>query len=176
MPVKVRDSRLHRLTVPQYVALELSVPGLANTELLGGLIYDILPDTDEHFAAVKDVHGQLRDQLGMRVHLTGKVEIVGDTMWHPDVYVERPDVSTRMWPHISELELVVEVTNRSMQREMGMKQKLYVAGGVDAYWVVDLMTQMVFVFSRRDNYSGPRYRPLEGGRVPVEEILSFAGP
>jgi Uma2 family endonuclease len=60
------------------------------------------------------------------------------------------------WLAPDELELVVEISEGTFDRDYGLKQRLYAGAGVSTYWVVDLMRSVVHVFDRpsEDGYLG----------------------
>ncbi len=90
-------------------------------------------------------------------------------------------------PRPRETELIVEVADTSLERDRGVKLKLYAAGGIAVYWVVKLVDRRVEVYTQPLGGKNPTYKqqtnygpddemPVviagkELGRISVKELL-----
>ncbi|MBW3604500.1 MAG: Uma2 family endonuclease [Actinobacteria bacterium] len=74
----------------------------------------------------------------------------------PDLFVTTPRHSYRA-AHPTTATLVIEVSQTSRRRDLGVKATLYAAAGIPDYWVVDLTRDRVVV--HRDP-SGSRFRSV----------------
>ena len=74
----------------------------------------------------------------------------------PDVAIARIDKTRR--DHPSELQLVIEVAESSLRRDRGVKLGIYAETGVPEYWVIDLTTMTVEVYTQP---SGDGYAHVE---------------
>jgi Uma2 family endonuclease len=168
--------RPHRFTVERYLALVDADPALEGTELLGGVICDVSAEYKPHRDAVEDVFWRLAAVVGRRAHVAGSVEVASDSIWNPDAYVERVDADPeRPVPHISELELAVEVSVSTGSRDMGVKERGYAAGGVPQYWIVVPGANghaLICEDPKGERYRTVRRIDLPNGHtdLPVEEL------
>ena len=90
-----------------------------------------------------------------------------------------------------ETELVVEVSDRSLQLDQGVKLEIYAAGHIPRYWIVNLIDCRVEVYTEPRGGKKPTYKQLktygideevplvidgkEMGRIPVKELLTETG-
>jgi Uma2 family endonuclease len=126
---------VHRFTVDEYVALS-EAADLDRTELIEGVICDVSPDGNEHGNPAEDIYLRLHVVAGRRAHIAGSVIVDDDSMWNPDVYVERAVITDAFYSAASDLALVVEVSRTTHVRDLGLKLRGYAAAGIPAYWVV----------------------------------------
>lgn len=84
----------------------------------------------------------------------------------PDLYVTTPRSSYRA-AHPTTATLVIEVSQTSRRRDLGVKAALYAAGAIPEYWVVDLTRDRIVVhrdprgsqFTSRTVHAEGRLRP-----------------
>jgi hypothetical protein len=84
--------------------------------------------------------------------------------------------------------LVVEVSDSSLGRDLGIKQRIYARGGIPIYWIVNVVDRVVEVYTdptgpgkkpnyrHREEYRGDDLVPVviagrEVGRVAARELL-----
>jgi hypothetical protein len=96
----------------------------------------------------------------------------------------------RRHPRPRETELVIEVSDASLERDRGVKLEIYASGRIPAYWIVDIPDLQVEVYTRPRGGKNPTYReravfapgdtvPIiidgrELGAIPVNELLPWA--
>ena len=113
-----------------------------------------------------------------------------DSEPEPDVMLIRGEARHFLdhHPGPGELALVVEVAEASLERDRGVKKRLYARGGIAVYWIINLRKRMIEVYSEPSGLADePDYRQhqdygledsvpvvVEGrevGRVAVRELL-----
>jgi len=183
--------RLSRLTVAQYDRL-IEAGALADAEdleLIEGLLVTKMGRKRPHVQAVRRVFAALL-KIAPQGWLVTKEDPIVASEWskpEPDLYLVRGtlddyderDATTR------DVALVVEVADSSLAVDRDVKARLYAAGGVPVYWIVNLVNGLVEVYSdpdplqgyqtRRDHRRGDSIPVLADGRelgfVAVEDLL-----
>lgn len=79
----------------------------------------------------------------------------------PDIAILRSLPQTRTPPSISEVVLLVEVSDTSLMYDLNVKAQLYARAGIPDYWVADLTTQRVLQHTR----------PVDGRYTTIEELV-----
>ena len=165
--------RRHRLTVHDYH--RMAEVGLlrpdARVELIDGEIIDMAP--------IASLHGAVVDLLAERfitaltgaalVRIQGAVQLGDVSEPQPDIALLRPraDRYAGSQPRATDLLLVVEVSDTTLEFDTGDKARLYARHGVPEFWVVDLTSRQLRVFRapRGAEYGGRTM--LEPGVVEI---------
>lgn len=189
-------SRLSRLTVVQYDRL-IEAGALADAEdleLIEGLLVTKMGRKRPHVQGVRRAFAAL-SRIAPQGWLVAKEDPIVASEWskpEPDLYLVRGtiddyderDATTR------DVALVVEVADSSLAVDRDVKARLYAAGGVPVYWIVNLADDVVEVYSdpdpvrgyqtRRDHRRGESIPVFadgrELGRAAVEELLPPTEP
>ena len=74
----------------------------------------------------------------------------------PDAYIVRRE-QARSLPDPKDIMLVIEVSETSLNDDLGPKARLYAAHGVQEYWVVDIAREVIIIHRKRD---GERWTEL----------------
>jgi Uma2 family endonuclease len=154
---------VHRFSVKQYHRMiELGVLTENDcVELLQGWIVDKMPQHPSHAATVSVLARHLRE----RVPTTWIVRVqspvtLDDSEPEPDLAVARGP-EERYWsvhPTPTDLALVVEVADTTLDRDRGTKAALYAGARVPYYWIVNLIEVRVEVYSQPRTGKAPGYR------------------
>jgi len=182
---------LWRLTVPEYE--EMVAKGILGeddpVELLEGLLVAKMSKSWGHVACQSLLIAHLVPHLrGWFLQAQDPIR-VGESMPEPDVAVVRGAVGDyRRVPEAADVGLIVEIADSSLVRDRGWKQRIYAAGGIPVYWVVNLAEESVEVHSEPSGPGeAPAYRRLEmlrreatlplmlegveAARIPVADLL-----
>jgi Uma2 family endonuclease len=142
-----------RLGVDQYHAMiEAGILTADDAvELLEGLLVAKMPKKPAHRAATKLLRTILEQMVRAGWYVDSQEPItLGDSEPEPDVMVVRGE--TRQYldrhPGPDDLGLVVEVSDSTLQRDQDVKQRAYARAGIANYWIVNLVTSQVEVYSR----------------------------
>lgn len=190
----VPDSPIWRLSIAQYHQMVQS--GILTdddpVELLEGWLVTKMPKNPPHRLTTQLLREALAQLVPAGWYVDAQEPITtSDSEPEPDVVIVRGD--RRQYrdrhPGPAEVALVVEVADSTLQRDRTMKQRLYAAAGIVAYWIVNLVEGQVEVYeepinpvdapcyARRADYRRGESVPLtlDGqvvGVVAVETVLA----
>ncbi len=190
----VPDSPIWRLSIAQYHQMVRS--GILTdddpVELLEGWLVTTMPKNPPHRLTTQLLREALAQLVPVGWYVDAQEPITtSDSEPEPDVVIVRGD--RRQYrdrhPGPTEVALVVEVSDSTLQRDRTMKQRLYAAAGIVAYWIVNLVEGQVEVYeepinpvdapcyARRADYRRGESVPLtlDGqvvGVVAVETVLA----
>jgi hypothetical protein len=169
----------HRLTLHDYHRLgEAGVLGEDDrVELLEGQLVDMSPIGPRHALTIDLLTRLLPPALGERAWLRVQNPIVLDDASEPqpDFAVVRhpwsgyPDTH----PRPSDILLLIEVADSSLEFDLGAKLELYARAGISEFWVVDLTSNRVLV--HRNPGKGTYGSVSRIGRSGILEIEALPG-
>ncbi len=150
----------HRLTVEEFLLLDREGAfGDRRTELVAGDIYYMSPQYRPHGFAKDEMAYRLRralEAMGSAVHVATEQSVNFDAHSQP-----MPDITLTNEPRGegpipgSSVLLVVEVSDNTLDFDLGVKADLYADTGVPEYWVVDLNEHRVLMHANpRPDSSG----------------------
>lgn len=182
-----------RFTVAQYH--EMARAGILTeddrVELLNGWIVPKMTKNPPHSATTRLVRVALDRVIppGWFVDSQEPITLAASEP-EPDVAVIRGDRRQYLdrHPNASEVALVVEIADTSLDRDQVFKKSLYAEAGIAVYWVVNLVDRRVEVYTdpsgpgREPDYRSHRnYSPSdeipvgldarEIGRIPVRDLM-----
>ncbi|MCU6454890.1 Uma2 family endonuclease [Sphingomonas sp. A2-49] len=141
-----------KLTVDDFALLHAAgaLAGYHHAELIEGTVTDMSPQQRPHSFAKNELTHRLRMALeAMGSRFTAQSEV---TLALPPHNAPEPDIVVTDAPRgegympASSVALVVEVADSSIRYDLGDKQRLYAAGGIAEYWVVDVTEGVVHQF------------------------------
>lgn len=155
------DDLIWRLSVDQYH--EMTRAGILTSddpvELLEGWLVSKMPKSPRH----RIVTHVARDRLGGVVPAGWYVDsqepiTLDDSEPEPDVVVVRGKTSDYRdgHPGPADLALVVEVSDSTLDRDRSMKKRVYARAGIPAYWILNVVENLVEVYA---DPSGPSEAP-----------------
>lgn len=164
------SAQLLRITAEQLEAMAArgALAGLPRIELRDGVLCQMKPQYRPHLLAKSAVYDALRDELralgsALGVASEGSVRIGEREVPMPDVFVW--DVHRGAGPvPVEHVRLVIEVSDTTLEDDLGRKRQVYAAGGVPEYWVVDLLGQVV-----------RQYWAPSDGSYAKEAVVPFGG-
>jgi Uma2 family endonuclease len=112
-------------------------------ELIEGLVLELMTHNPPHVTAVALVDGWLRSIVPDCYFVRSQSPIALDdhSEPEPDAAVVRGRIQdyARRHPEPSEIELVVEVSDSSLERDRKVKAPLYARVGIRELWIIDLV-------------------------------------
>jgi Uma2 family endonuclease len=119
-------------------------------ELIDGEILEMAPEGAGHSYNGRELGKYLRLQLGDLVEVSESYPITlpNNSEPQPDVAILKPpaaNYSTRH-PYPEDIYWLIEISNTTLARDLGMKKELYASAGIVEYWVVDLRNGVLVVF------------------------------
>lgn len=125
-----------------------------------------MPINPLHRAAVRLTHDALARVIptGWYVDAQAPITIaLNESEPEPDVMIVRGD--TRQYlnqhPGPTDVALLVEVSNSTLERDHGLKKRLYAQAGIPVYWIINLVEARLEVYTAP---AGPSETPDYGER------------
>lgn len=138
--------RRHRLTVEEYHRMGeagILAPD-ARVELIEGEIVDMAPIGSRHAGIVEQLSHLFEQALRGRAMIRAQnpVSLGARSEPQPDVALVRPrsDFYKPAHPRPSDILLLVEVADASLDHDRDVKMPLYAAHGIPEAWLIDLET------------------------------------
>lgn len=146
------SAQLLRVTAEQLevMAARGALTGLPRIELRDAVLCQVNPQYRPHLLAKSAIYDALRDALrvlgsALGVASEGSVRVGEREVPMPDVFVW--DVHRGAGPvPVEHVRLVVEVSDTTLEDDLGRKRHVYAAGGIPEYWVVDLSGRVVLQY------------------------------
>jgi Uma2 family endonuclease len=163
---------LHRLTVERYERMaEAGLLPERGIELVDGLVVEMSPKGVRHAHAANALNAILGDQR------RGRYIVNADSLSlrlgprdepDPDIVIVRATRSyARDRATVADVALIIEVADSSLAFDLGVKLKNYAAAGIPEYWVIDLRSDRVHLFTE------PRGGTFTESRVAAcDEVVS----
>jgi Uma2 family endonuclease len=174
---------LHRWRRVEYERLvETGVFDDQPIELIGGHLIVAEPKGAYHSTAVGNTDDALRSVLpsGWIVRNQDPIALDDDSEPEPDIAVVRGSRPDYREDHPDRVALVIEVAESSLAFDRSQKASLYARGGVEDYWIVNVVDGVLEVY--RDPAPDPtapygwRYRSIETyARTAVVTPLTLPG-
>ena len=142
------EQKVWRFRIKDFLLLEESgaFADYARAELLDGEIWVLNAIHSPHAAAQGELQGQLwsaltRLGLNLRAYVTPSIEMGDNSLPEPDIVVTEPHGAGFL--PFGKVKLVVEVSDTTLDVDLGRKQRVYAAAGIPEYWVADLNGRVI---------------------------------
>lgn len=152
------------------------LPPDERTELINGEILVVPPPGPRHGFAVDGLTrafvGLLQDKAIVRVQ--GGVVLHKFAAPLPDVVLLKPrgKVYLERNPDASDIFLLIEIADSSLEQDTTVKLQLYAMTGVPEYWIADLRNNRLLVYSDPGGDSYRSVRELHRGETVAPSLLS----
>ena len=167
-----------RLRVEQYHAMIQAgiLTDDDSVELLEGWLVFKMPKNPPHRVTTRLVRTALENILppGWYVDLQEPITL-SNSEPEPDIVVVQGD--TRQYldrhPGAEDIDLIIEVSDTTLQRDRTVKKRIYARAGIAIYWIVNLVEGMVEVYSQpMTEVEQPDYsQRLDFGRSAVISVI-----
>jgi Uma2 family endonuclease len=146
-----------RITLEQYHRIvDEGILDGCRVELLHGIIVEMSPEGIPHASKRTNAQEHLGKVLGDRVQLRigAPITIPSGSEPEPDIAVVRrlEDGYSTHHPYPEDIYWVMEYSNTSLDKDLGVKAEIYAASGIPEYWVINLRQNILIVF--RDPVDG----------------------
>ncbi len=182
---------LYRFTVDEYERM-VGVLHDSRVELIDGYMVRKMGKNPPHIWTVDALVEALRFMLaGWWCRKEDPVRIPDFDEPEPDVAVvrgSRPDYVSRI-PEPADIGLVIEVSETTIDRDRGKKLSAYARAGISVYWIVNLATRRVEVYTQpcasgyqcQQEFDVSQNVPVvidavEAGQIAVVDILPPVRP
>lgn len=189
----VSPEPIWRLSVDQYHEMvRLGILGEDDPiELLEGLLVLKMTKNPSHSGATRRTRTRLESILpeGWFVDTQEPITTL-DSEPEPDIAIIRGDDTQYddRHPIPSEVALLIEVADSSLQRDQTLKKRIYARAGIAVYWVMNLLNRRIEVYTEPDaDKEPPDYRQrqdyglddevpvviegMEIGKLAVKDLL-----
>ena len=163
----------YKFTVDEYVRLaEVGILGARDRiELLNGELIIMQVIGHRHSQAVTNLIADLGEQTRRRYMVSAQNPVELETYSAPQPDITLVPYSRRKTalrhPNPSEVLLIIEVANSSLQYDRGDKMRAYAAVGIREFWILNLEDDQLEIFRKP---SGDEY--LERSVVPADGTAS----
>src|SRR5688572_11733634 len=146
-------------------------------ELIAGEILLMSPPGPRHGAAVDRASESFRDLVKGKaiVRTQGTVVLDAYAAPLPDIALLafRADYYVNSNPGASDVLLLVEVADSSLEYDTSVKAQLYAIAGVSEYWVADLRNNRMLVYTKPSGDTYQSVVELHRGDTVAPQLLSF---
>ena len=119
-------------------------------ELLRGEIIEMSPEGVAHSSYCRETGKYLRRLLGDRADISEAHPIIlpNNSEPEPDIAVVKvsPTLYRDRHPQVSDIFWLIEVSNSTLIKDLGMKKDIYADAGILEYWVMNLQESVLIVF------------------------------
>ncbi|NJK55357.1 MAG: Uma2 family endonuclease [Pleurocapsa sp. SU_5_0] len=125
-------------------------------ELLEGNIVEMSPEGIEHSYTNQSVSDYLRDLLQGKAHVRDAHPITLDNSEpEPDIaIVKLPATLYRSHhPYPQDIYWLIEVSSKTLKKDLGQKIITYARNGIPEYWVIDLKNKKLIIHAQLQNNS-----------------------
>jgi Uma2 family endonuclease len=141
-------SQRAKLTVEDFLALSErgAFDGYAKSELIEGEIWVVNAIHRRHAKAHATIVGELfiatkADNRQLTIYANPSTELSNISLPEPDVVVADPDDGKMV--NGPSVRIAIEISDSTLDMDLGRKVRLYAKHGVPEYWVVDLQENRV---------------------------------
>ncbi len=169
-----------RFTVAEYLAL--GEAGILSKEerieLLDGEIIQMAPIGNRHLMSVDWLADLLREGIGHRAmgRVQGSIQLDNATAPEPDIAVIRRRSINDIGPALpSDIYLLVEVADSSLEFDLGEKLARYAAAGIPEVWIANLRSGELVVSTEPEGAAYTNVRVISlGGQVSPQAFPDVA--
>lgn len=117
------------------------------TELIDGEVYFMNAQHRPHALIKIELYDALRDALqacnsNLRAMVEASIALSNHDVPEPDLLLTSEPKGLGLVPLYS-VALVVEVSDATLEQDLGRKQRIYAAAGIPEYWVADVNAKMI---------------------------------
>ena len=119
-------------------------------ELLCGEIIEMSPEGVSHSSYCRETGKYLRRILGDRADISEAhpITLPNNSEPEPDIAIVRisPTRYRDRHPQVSDIFWLIEISNSTLVKDLGIKKDIYADAGISEYWVMNLQESVLVVF------------------------------
>lgn len=150
------------------------LPEESGWEIIDGYLIDKMSIGSKHASVVRRLSKYLERNLGDIVQVSGQNPIHIDEYNEPEPDIAllqpRADFYAESHPTPTDVLLLIEVSDSTVEYDREVKKKLYAESGIREFWIVNLKDETIETFTQPKNGVYYSARILEKGEI-VESIL-----
>ena len=142
-------------------------------EFLEGEIIEVSPEGVEHSYTNRSVVKYLRQLFAQRAEIIQAQPITLDNSEpEPDIAIVRlPETIYRSHhPYPQDIYWLIEISNRTLIKDLNQKIITYARNGIPEYWVIDLVNKKLIVHTQVDNRG---YSQIDEYKTGTVSTLAF---
>ena len=142
-------------------------------ELSRGMIVDVLPQGEPHRLVFRSLFKRLGRLGAFEAGLLPSMTIrLADSIYDPEFIMEREPNRGVSPLTASDVLWIVEVSDTSVRKDLGVKRDVYAENGIPHYWVLDVNRRGLWIFASPlgGEYTEAAFVPE--GEVPLPAHLS----
>jgi len=149
--ISICTERIWKLNIDQYHAMIAAgiIEEDAQLELLEGLLVLKMPKNPPHRISTKLIRAALEKIIPNGWYVDSQEPItLSDSEPEPDVMVIRGQTTDYRdrHPQALDIELVIEVSDATLERDRTMKKRIYAKAGIPIYWILNLRDRQLEVY------------------------------
>ncbi|MGB5633406.1 MAG: Uma2 family endonuclease [Waterburya sp.] len=164
----------YKWSVEEYhLMIESGLLAGKSVELLNGEIIEMSPEGEEHSYTNDDVAELLRDKLKGIAKIRESHPITLDNSeLEPDIAVVRlpKTIYTQHHSYPQDIYWLIEISNKTLSKDLTEKSITYARNGIPEYWVIDLVNQKLVVHTDPQN---DRYSQVKEYKSGIISPLTF---
>lgn len=183
---------LYKWTIADYhQIIESGVLDGKSVELLEGEIVTVSPESPLHTTINYSVANYLRTLIGNLAVIRESHPITLDNSPHSRASEPEPDIAIvsipytkyiSRHPYVSDIYWLIEISNRTLTKDLEAKSLTYARNGIREYWVIDLVNNKLWLFTNPQNNSYQNRQEITKGvvkpvafpqvKIEVKKLLS----
>ena len=151
--ISICTERIWKLNIDKYHAMIAAgiIEEDAQLELLEGLLVLKMPKNPPHRISTKLIRAALEKIIPNGWYVDSQEPItLSDSEPEPDVMVIRGQTTDYRdrHPQALDIELVIEVSDATLERDRTMKKRIYANAGIPIYWILNLRERRLEVYTQ----------------------------
>ncbi|MEB3294080.1 MAG: Uma2 family endonuclease [Synechococcales bacterium] len=140
-----------KVTLEQYhLMVDAGVWNDCHVELLNGVVVEMSPEGVPHASRITTTGEYLRDVLGKQVQIREghPITLPSRSEPEPDIAIVQrvQDNYLSHHPYPENIFWLIEYSNSSLDKDLGVKAEIYASEVIPEYWVMNLRTNTLIVF------------------------------
>ena len=154
-----------------HLMIDSGVLNNRSVELLEGEIIEMSPEGPLHSATNDNAAEYLRELLRGKARIREAHPItLRSSEPEPDIAVVRLKDSNYSdhHPYPEDIYWLIEISNTTLDEDLGRKKKIYAQAGINEYWVIDLKATAIIIFQEPSgNHYQTKFTVNEGRITPI---------
>jgi len=143
IPARISLEQYHRM-------VDAGIWDDRHVELLNGVVVEMSPEGMPHASRTTTTGEYLREVLGNQVQIREghPITLISGSEPEPDIAIVQrvQDNYLSHHPYPENIFWVIEYSNSSLDKDLGIKADIYAAAGIPEYWVNNLKKNVLIVF------------------------------
>lgn len=176
LPQPIAPELIARISLDQYHRMvEAGIWDDRHVELLNGIIVEMSPEGPPHAHRSADASEYLIHLLGQQAQVRSAkpITLPNGSEPEPDIAIVQRlgDEYLNHHPYPENIFWVIEYSNTSLEKDLGLKTAVYAVAEITEYWIVDLKANKLIVLREPVNGTYQSQQEMTAGTI---QPLAFA--